>query len=362
MSETAILVLGSHSLFGSTWESSLPWESQPETPLACLEILGASLVERTAERLNRSGVSRIWLLADDHAAQYIPWHLRKHLARVQSPSDEEAAVDRISREEARRGIKTILLVGVGPYFEFDLADILRFHHAQGAGSTLICDGDGGLPFWIFGAGDRARTGIFGRSDGAAQTYLLNGYTNRLTDPVQLRCLITDAFEGRCGLRPRGRELSPGIWVGYGARIHRDAELIPPVYVGTKARLDASAVVAQFSNVECRSVIGYGSMVERSSVFACTHVGRGLDVFDAVVDGGKLLSLNRNVAVEINDPTILAKIEPWRLGRFSRKPSRRVAFAGEAVAAPPLPAPVPVYVGSSKERHGEWETCNRQAIT
>ena len=363
MSETAILVVGSQSLFPSTCESLFPCDSQPEAPLACLEILGASLVERMAERFERSGVSRVWVVAENRLARFIPWRLRKRISWLASPADEAAAVDRISREEARRGIKTLLLVGVGPYFEFEPAEILRFHRAQRAVSTVVCDGDGALPFWVFSAGDASRTALFGGSDSAAASFPLNGYTNRLADPAQLRRLITDAFEGRSGLVPRGRQVQPGIWLGDGARIHRDAQLIAPVFIGSKARLHASAVVSQFSHVECRSVVGYGSVVERSSVFPYTHVGRGLEVVNAVVDGGKLLSLHRNVAVEINDATILSKIEPWRLVRFSRRPSRRRAVAGEVMARPNLtPTPVPVYVGSAKERHAQWETYNSEAVT
>ena len=363
MSETAILVVGSQSLFPSTCESLFPGDSQPEAPLACLDILGASLLERTAERFERSGVSRIRVVAENRLARFIPWRLRKRISWLASPADEAEAVDRISHEEARRGIKTLLLVGVGPYVEFELAEILHFHHTQRAVSTVVCDREGALPFWVFSAGDASRSALFGGSDSAAASFPLNGYTNRLADPAQLRRLIADAFEGRCGFGPRGRQIQSGIWLGEGARIHRDAQLIAPVYIGTKARLHASAVVAQFSHVECRSVVGYGSVVERSSVFPYTHVGRGLEVFNALVDGGKLLSLHRNVAVEVNDATILSKIEPWRLMRFSRRPGRGAATAGEVMGRPNLtPAPVPVYVGSSKERHAQWETCNREAVT
>ena len=358
MSETAILVVGSHSLFAATSKSW--WESQPEAPIACLEILGASLLERTAERLERSGVRRIWVVAEDRLVRFIPWHLKRHIARVTGSSDEASVIEGLSRKEAGRGAETILLIGLGPYAEFDPTDILRFHRASGARATVVSDQNGVLPFWVFRAGDPARPADF---NGGAATYSLNGYSNPLADPSQLRGLITDAFEGRCALRPRGREVERGIWVGEGARIHRAAQLIAPVYIGMKARLHASAVVGQYSNVECASVVGCGSLVERSSIFERTHLGKGLDVFDAVIDGSRLASLPRNLAFEINDPTILAKIEPWRLVRFSRRPGRRAA-AGEVVSVTPAlnPAPVPVYVDSRKERHGQWEACNREAIT
>jgi NDP-sugar pyrophosphorylase family protein len=368
VSETAILVLGSKSLWDSVRESPYFWESQSETPFGCLDILGASLLERTAERLRGHGVSRIWVVAEDRVTRFIPRPLRKRLATIAARADEASVVERIRRLEAATGATTILLMEVGPYIEFDVGDVLRFHCAQKTTSTILCDREGTLPFSVLSAAHRISADVFfaSASDGEAAHYVVNGYSNRLSNLNQLRRLITDAFDGRCGFLPRARELYPGVWVGDGARIHRDAQVIPPVYIGSKARLHASAVVSQFSNIEPDSVVGCASKVEHSSVFACTHVGKGLDIFNAIVDGGRVASLHRDVAIEINDPTILSKIEPWRLVRFSRKSAQGARFAAEAskmIAAPSVsPAAVPVYVDSAKERHGQWETCNREAVT
>jgi carbonic anhydrase/acetyltransferase-like protein (isoleucine patch superfamily) len=290
------------------------------------------------------------------------------LATIAARADQVSAVDRIRHLEAARGATTILLMEVGPYIEFDVGDVLQFHSSQKKPSTILCDHEGTIPFSVLSAAHRISAEVFfaAASDGDASHYVVNGYSNRLSNLNQLRCLIADAFDGRCGFLPRARELYPGVWVGNGARIHRDAQVIPPVYIGSKARLHASALVSQFSNIERDSVVGCGSKVEHSSVFACTHIGKGLEIFNAIVDGGRVASLQRDVAIEINDPTILSKIEPWRLVRFSRKsaPGARFATEGSKMVAVPSvsPAAVPVYVDSAKERHGQWETCNREAVT
>jgi NDP-sugar pyrophosphorylase family protein len=273
---------------------------------------------------------------------------------VARPADERLAVERISRDEMSRGAETILLLRSGPYIEFDLDDILRFHRASFAALTIVRDCNGDLPFWVLSADRVARDGSSGDAifGAATSSYLLNGYANRLANPSQLRQLVRDGFERRCRFMPRGGEMKPGIWIGNGARIDRDARLTEPVFIGRNARVRSSAVVAQFSHVEYGSVVESGSIVAHSSVFARTRIGKGLDVVNSVVDGGRLASLKRNVVVEVNDPSIFARLDPWRLLRLSYKPHHQPVFGGEAeeITAPSSfnLAAVPVPRSSAKE--------------
>jgi hypothetical protein len=67
---------------------------------------------------------------------------------------------------------------------------------------------------------------------------------------------------------------------------------------------AAALVTRFSNLERRCLVDYGTAIEDSSVLPYTHVGRGLDVAHAVVEGSRLVNLSRNVAVTIRDANLI----------------------------------------------------------
>ena len=367
MSETAILVVENRSLLNETWSESFAGESQPGAPTACLEILGSSILERTVERLQKAGVNRIWLVAQDAAARFIPRYLRKRTVTVHRNFEEASAINRISEQEAAKGAQTIIVIRLSAYIEFDAADMLQSHYSAGAGSTTVCDIEGSLPIRIVSAVTFAQSGMSVDAAFSARTpsYFLSSYVNRLTSPADLRRLVVDALSGRCEMEPRGRQVKPGVWLGDGARVHRDAQLIAPVYIGRKARLHARAMVTGYSNVECGSVIGCGSIIEQSCVLARTHIGKGLEVLGSVVDGARLINLHRNVAVEITDRTMACAIEPWYLIRFSRKPARKDVFVpatAKTTGVPLSPARVPIYLHSSKEQYEQWEACNRQAIT
>ena len=135
-------------------------------------------------------------------------------------------------------------------------------------------------------------------------YLTTGYVNRLADARDLRRLVADAFQGRCAIRPRGREVKPGVWIDDGARVHRSARIVAPAYIGRGTRVRAAALVTRFSNLERRCLVDYGTAIEDSSVLPYTHVGRGLDVAHAVVEGSRLVNLSRNVAVTIRDANLI----------------------------------------------------------
>jgi anti-sigma B factor antagonist len=63
-------------------------------------------------------------------------------------------------------------------------------------------------------------------------------------------------------------------------------------------------VTRFSSIERDCCVDCGTVVEDSSILANTNVGIWLDVCHAVVSGNKLLSLGRDVAVEIFDASLM----------------------------------------------------------
>ncbi len=292
MAASAILVVGNRSILspGGDESPSQDGAEPPATPIAALEILGRSIVEHTVARLHSAGIDAVSVV---HEVGF-------------SLTVGRRFVPDVLAKQARNGFERVLLVRLGAYAEVDCADLLRFHAEAAAGVTRVCDNAGPLDFWVLdSAPPRPRLNLDLPSNvNPPSDYLTKGYVNRLEGARDLRRLVVDAFQGRCAIRPRGREVNPGVWIDDGARVHRSARMVAPAYVGRGTRVRAAALITRFSNLERRCLVDYGTAIEDSSVLPYTHVGRGLDVAHAVVEGGRLMNLSRNVAVTIRDANLI----------------------------------------------------------
>jgi len=209
------------------------------------------------------------------------------------------------------------MVGLGAYMEVNLADALKFHRAQRKPLTQLEDKQGLLDFWVVDSNwfSTAANGCslpfrYGEFPGLPVTCSVNGYVNRLEEARDLRRLVLDAFLSRCEITPRGREVRPGIWIDEAARVHKSARLVAPLYLGRSAKVGPSAVVTRFSNLERRSQVGAGTVVDAATILPHTMLGSGLDVSHAVVDGNRFVDLERNIALQIDDPTLIRDTTPW----------------------------------------------------
>ncbi|MGH9503231.1 MAG: hypothetical protein ACRD20_10315 [Terriglobales bacterium] len=212
-------------------------------------------------------------------------------------------------KHAEKGIARVLVIRLGAYAEVDFADLLQFHADTGSAVTRVCDAQGPLDIWVLDAVPGTRRGLsldLSSDASLPAVYRTSGYVNRLADAQDLRRLAVDAFSGRCAIRPRGRQIKPGVWIDEGARVHRSARIVAPAYIGQGARVRASALVTRFSNVERRCVVDCGTAIENSSVLPFTRVGRGLDVVHSVIEGERLMNLSRNVAFTIEDPKLFGR--------------------------------------------------------
>jgi len=212
------------------------------------------------------------------------------------------------------------MIGMGAYMELDIAKAVKFHRAEGTPLTQLEDIQGPLDFWIVDSKwfNSAATGCtlpfrYGEFPGLPVPCRMSGYVNRLAEARDLRHLVQDAFLSRCEIKPRGREVRPGVWVDEGARIHKLARLVAPVYLGRSTRVGPSAVVTRFSNLERHCQIGAGTVVDSTSVLPHTILGKGLDVSHAVVDGNNFMDVNRNLAVQIDDPNLIRDGAPRNWG-------------------------------------------------
>jgi len=316
-----LVVLSESSLAGPTvWgrnddtAATETLEKLAGIPIACLELLGQSALQRTVQYLRHAGAEAISLIAKDNVSHLVAVAVGQ-LAKVipvQRSADTWAAAQHVFSDFVKNGFKTVLLVRLGPFVEFDFVDLIQFHRAASQPVTRISDAHGPLDFWVLDAVRCSKAEM--RLDRIADTkcadhiasYIYPRYVIRLADASDLRQFVVDAFLSRCSARPLGTEIRPGVWVDDSAQIDRRARIVAPAYVGPGTRIRASALITRFSNVERDCDIDYGTVVESSSILANTYLGTWLDVSHSVVSGSKLSHLLRNVTIEIKDPRLIAR--------------------------------------------------------
>jgi len=213
-------------------------------------------------------------------------------------------------EYLRDGMETLILARLGPYVEFDLADLLRAHHQTGSDLTQVCHSERPLDFVVVRA-RRLRESGSHRSRLSSmlhhrRLYAMEGCFNRLSSPMDFRRLVVDAMLGRCSIRPIGREVEPGIWLGKSASIDPSAMLESPVYVGMNSSLGPACKVLGLSCIEKDCDIDAGTTVEQSSVLEGTYLGMGLHLQNTVTGNGKLFHLERDIEIEIQDNRLIGR--------------------------------------------------------
>lgn len=293
-----------------------PLETTPAS-MACVELFGQSVLQRTIVSLQKAGVHAISVIAPSGC---VTFRDTKNVAITiaESSADRWRAVGRSLKKHAQRGIDTILIAELGAYVELDIHGALKFHRANGQPVTPLHDSQGPLSYWIVDIARLTSGRDFPLALGEDATpsspvpYRIEGYVNRLSRPRDFRRLVVDAFLGRCAIRPRGREIKPGVWIDEGARLHKTARLVAPTYVGCNTRVQSGAVITRFSNLERNCYIGDGSLIANASILPHTMIGRGLDVSAAFVDGSDFVHLDRNVTLRIQDPNLISNAAPRKL--------------------------------------------------
>jgi NDP-sugar pyrophosphorylase family protein len=277
-------------------------------PLACVEIMGRSMLERTIERFVRANVDVVRVLMSDAGAYTVqPTRSAFDSVKFKSVSDVGSAIGQEIREFSRSGIEHTFVISANVYAETDLFDLFCFHRESRQKATKAVDRDGPLGLGIVDCAKAQEMDIesfLTRGEGAGSSYFIREYVSRLTHPRDLRRVVTDALSGRCTLRPAGTEVKPGIWVDEGAQIHRRARLVAPAYIGRGSKVRQDTVITRCSSVEKDCYVDCGTVIEDSSILSDTRIGISVDVCHAVVNGNKLLNLERDVVIEISDPGVM----------------------------------------------------------
>ena len=289
-----------------------------ETPLAYWPVLGRSVLERLGEKLCRSGVRHISVIPEDvHHPESNVESISRRSGKFWSAWESTVA------NYLNQGISTLLLVRLGQYAELDYSEFIQFHREKNNAVTQACGDRRPLDIVAVDAaairqgGEPLRSRL-SRLINRRDRYHFDGYTNELRHPEQYRQLVVDALSGKCSIRPLGREVEPGFWLGDGAKVDGSSCVVGPTYVGAGVRVRNACTISGFSSIEQRCEVDCGTNVDRCSVFPGTYVGMGLNLKGAIVSGSHLFHLQRNVEVEIQDRRLIGpRFAPHRLVKNAR---------------------------------------------
>lgn len=302
-------------LIGTAGEGKNAFAVPPETiggvPIALFDVLGRPVFHRVLEQLAHFGVPATTLVTDLSPAAAELFEKPPGVKHLEAGSDGLwRAAENAFGEHAQAGAEAVLVLRVGPFFEFNADELLQFHCDQKNRVTPLVDAGGEpLPAFMLSASRRNDAAFLFRHHlqavrVPAASYSCKGYCNRLRDAADLRRLAVDGLLGTASIKPVGHELKPGVWVGDGARIQRGARLLAPAFIGRRSKVRAAAVITRCSAIEHHSEIDCGTVVEDSTVLPYTYVGAGLDANHSVLGLKRLSHLKRSVEVEVSDPKLL----------------------------------------------------------
>jgi NDP-sugar pyrophosphorylase family protein len=275
-------------------------------PLECVEVMGRSMLDRMVERFSRAGVKEVSILTTAEIACMMG-NFSTTLAdlKVHVVTDMRSSLAQKLGEYAQSGIEHAFVVSGSLYTETDLLDLFYFHREARQPATRACERQVPLDLWVVDCAEAqgmASDHLLRQSSRVA--YYIREYVNCLTHARDLRRLVSDVLRGRCAMRPPGKEVRPGVWIEATADIHRRARIVAPAYIGSGSEIREDTLITRCSNVERGCYIDYGTVIEDSSVLANTHVGIWLDLCHSVASANKLFNLEKNVILDISDPSIM----------------------------------------------------------
>lgn len=307
MDVKAILIVEGGAPDGS---SGSPAETVAGIPIAYLDVLGLPVLQHLLHRLRRFGVLGVTLIngsateADPLVKRAVA---RSGLPRVQATGEQLwQAAEEVFHKYAEAGTELVLTLRVGPYTDVDYDELIQHHLDHRCPVTMAVDSEGAsLDLFVLSACSRKDAVTLFRSRlqqlrRECKPFQVAGYVNRLRHAGDLRRLALDGLLERNSIRPAGREIKPGVWVGESAHIHHRARVVAPAFVGAHAKIRGGALLTRGAIVEQRAEVDCGTVVENSTVLPFTYVGAGLDLMHSVVGLRRLTHLLRNVEVEISD--------------------------------------------------------------
>lgn len=276
--------------------------------LSCIDVAGRSIAERIIERYLGAGIDIVSVLIQEPAfGDLSSFHVTSSKVTTAVVADLNSAIANRLQDYSDRGLDRAFVQWTDVYAETDLLDFFYYHRASKMPLTWAFDSEGSLPMCVIDCANPPAIDFEIAAEQLAKnaaSYLIHGYVKRFTHPRNLREFAADMLQGRCETRPSGQESKPGIWIDAGAELHRGARIVAPAYIGRGSKIMDDTLITRLSSVEKNCCVDCGTVIENSSVLANTQIGIWLDVCHAVVSGNRLLSLSRDITVEVSDPHLI----------------------------------------------------------
>ena len=324
--------------------------------LAYLNLLGRSPVERIVERFVRAEVDVVSVLCKpgEFSGVKPSFTAFENVEHYCVPDLSRGVEDKL-REYSEKGIDHAFLLFGNLYAETDLLDFFYFHRESRRNATRSVIREEPLDLWAVrccAAQDQDLSRLLANSELGANAYLIRDYVNQLAGFRDFRRFAADLLQGRCFVRPPGREVKRGIWIDDEAEVHRQARIVAPAYVGRRSRVLQDTLITRASSVEKDCCIDYGTVIEDTSVLQNTEIGICLDVCHAIANGSKLVSLDRDVVIEISDPAVMHSNTADRGSAKERRWARNVLLFGRKKQ--PRQAPVTLQPAASAPEPSRFE--------
>jgi hypothetical protein len=272
--------------------------------VASWDLLGQSILERTVERLKSCGITLVSVV---------------RLSGNGTGRGQFNPRDKAVLEYARQGVRRILLIEFGPYVEFDLLDLLRFHLDRQSPVTGVANEKGPLGITLLEAHHVTKNGSsfwnqFPAFFSCSSSYEFTGFVSPLSTPDDYRQLVQSALAGHCVIKPAGREVQPGIWIAPTAKLHSSVRILGPAYIGAHTRIRPGAMIGKGSSIEQQCDIECGTLIHNATVLPSTYIGPGLNVSDSIVQGSRLYHLGRKLDVQLGESGLIG----WTVNHSSRR--------------------------------------------
>jgi mannose-1-phosphate guanylyltransferase / phosphomannomutase len=264
--------------------------------------------------------------------------MRLHYATEETPLGTAGSVknaEHLLRDE------TFLVISGDALTDFDLSDLVKFHHDKGALVTVcltrvpdplefgitIVDEDHRVqrflekPTWGQVFSDTVNTGIYvmepevfdhvavgEQVDWAGDVfprlleaglpvygYVAEGYWEDVGTHESYMRAQADVLTGQVDLDLDAFEVSTGIWVAEGAEIHPEAVLRGPLFVGDYAKVEAGVELREFTVLGSNVIVKSGAFLHRAVVHDNVFVGPQTNLRACVI--GKNSDIMRGARLE-----------------------------------------------------------------
>jgi mannose-1-phosphate guanylyltransferase / phosphomannomutase len=128
-------------------------------------------------------------------------------------------------------------------------------------------------------------------------HVVDGYWEDVGTLEAYRSAHDDILDGRIDIEIPGFEVRDGVWLGEGADVSPDVEVLGPVLIGDNSRVEAGAVLRPYTVLGTDVVVKVDAELERCVVHDHVYVGPGARVRGAVI--GRASDLRDGARVEEN---------------------------------------------------------------